>query len=147
MSEIRCFWMVRILVIFFFSAFLGFSMFVQQARSFDNENHKGADVLTGAGASVIPTSSHRTLWNMVSLRTGQRNHITWAHCTNCSWQSRIGTPHNTRTCSLRPRSDLTSSLVPRPFLTEGQDQGPPSSPQHTSALTGMAAIAIRIYLN
>lgn len=55
---------------FFFSAFLGFSMLVQQARSFDNKNHKGADVLTGAGASVIPTSSHRTLWNMVSLRTG-----------------------------------------------------------------------------
>lgn len=40
---------------FFLSAFLGFSIFLQQARSFDNENYKGAGVLTGAG---LPPSLH-----------------------------------------------------------------------------------------
>lgn len=49
-------------MIFFLSAFLGFSIFLQQARSFDNENYRGTDVSTGAGASAIPSFSHRSPW-------------------------------------------------------------------------------------
>lgn len=45
---------------FFLSACLGFSIFLQ-ARSFDNDNYKGVDLLIGAGASATPSSSYGIL--------------------------------------------------------------------------------------